>query len=104
MEDSKPVPEEVTPLKPSPAARAMKFFREERKTIIACTVTGAVVFAATRAGYVSKLETLEFNRRCLSAEYNELDLEFGTVMEFIDHKNLREKYFDFARQMVVDIV
>lgn len=90
--------EEVTPEQPSKLSQIKTFVKAERKTIIACTVTGAVVFTVTRAFWADKFAALQFSTACTNSEYAELYEELGGVMDFVDHKNLREKYFAFVTE------
>lgn len=73
-------------------------FVRQYETPLACGATAGFAFMLGRKVGLVKVEKIEFDLARLRGEFNELWLEHGTAFEFIDSKNLREKYFVFARE------
>lgn len=82
---------------PSKVDKALTFVTKYQ-TALACTFTGIIVYSVTKSSNMAKVEELETTIRRMRGQFDELDVEAGQVMEFIDHKNLREKYFAWLAQ------
>jgi hypothetical protein len=71
-----------------------KEFVQNHQTGIACTATALTMYAVFRN---SNFHTREYIR-AQRMSYNEIELENWILFDFLDAKNLRPEYFEFAKE------